>query len=732
MSDPRPALPAVVTGRRDHATTLLRRHGVFQPRWRDAEAGKPRQLTALASTSDPVDWGWAREVLVHAPGAVDWKAARALLVNHDPNQIAGTLANLRLTPEGLETDATLLAGATMASGVTVEAAIEAGALRGISIGYNYLPEDTTWDEDTRTLTVRKWRVLEVSLTPIPADDEASLRSRSAHGEAMTRHHHTRATAPISGKNMPTFSEWLAARGLNPTTITAEQRAVLEADYAAAKGRAAAAADADEEDAADGAAEEDAEDGADAEADTERAAASSERARAEAMREQRAIAKQAKSLGLEPDEFVGLTRAAAKNAMLKALTVRNATAKPIAPVVGAPATVDYDQLDKATDAFTGALAHRAGVRSAELDKHKVNNPMLGGGLQHAIREYCAMMGVDTRGWTNKDIAGYALGRPELMSTRSQRAGANVGVGQFGSFVFLNAITKIVAKGFEFGSQSARYRPLVQEQVVPDFKQFSIGSLSVGNLIKTAELMVFPELDKAEGVYNSTALMWGGTLSLSIQALVSDDTAQFDRLLRMAGAIADKTIDRRVFQKLLMGTSTAENTSTWTNNTTSGGSLVYTTADLGAAARGKLAIVRAALMNKAGKDTNPYGNIPRYLVVGPTREVEAQAIVGGSGPALQAGEAQVATRTMDVVATPWLEATALTGNSTTSYYLLADPNEVTALVVSKVRGFENIQVTPYDAGAVAGFNWKLWLPFEADLVSDTVSGTKYFPGAQQGTT
>ncbi len=722
----RPALPAVVVGRRDATPAVLRRHAVFQPRWREAEAGKPRQLTALASTSDPVDWGWAREVLVHAPGAVDWKAARALLVNHDPNQIAGTLSNLRLTPDGLETDATLLPGAMMASGVAVDAAIEAGALRGISIGYNYLPEDTTWDEDTRTLTVRKWRVLEVSLTPIPADDEASLRSRSAHGEAMTRHHNPRPTAAISGKIMPTFSEWLAARGLNPTTITAEQRALLEADYAIAKGRAAAAADADAEDAADGGADEEAEDGADAEADTERAAASSERARAEAMREQRAIAKQAKSLDLDPAEFVGLTRAAAKDAMLGALTVRNATPKPLAPVVGAPATVDYDQLDKARDAFTGALAHRVGVRSAELDKLKVNNPMVGGGLQHAIREYCAMMGVDTRGWTNKDVAGYALGDTSLMSVRAQR------VGQFGSFVFLNAITKIVARGFEFGSQSSRYRQLVSDQVVPDFKQFSIGSLSVGNLIKTAELMAFPELDKAEGVYNSTALMWGGTLALSVQALVSDDTAQFDRLLRMSGSIADKTIDRRVFQKLLMGTSAAEGTSTWTNNTTSGGSLVYTTADLGAAARGKLALVRAALMNKAGKDSNPYGNIPRFLVVGPTREVEAQAIVGGSGPGLQAGEAQQAVRSMEVVATPWLEATALTGNSTTSYYLLADPNEVTALVVSKVRGFESVQVTPYDAGAVSGFNWKLWLPFEADLVSDTVSGTKYFPGAQQGTT
>ncbi len=725
MRDPRSDLPAVIVGRRDLPPTTLRRHGVFEPKWREAEAGKPRQLTALASTAQPVDWGWAREVLVHAEGAVDWKSARALLVNHDPNQIAGTLANLRMTAEGIETDATLLAGATMASGVKVEDAIQAGALRGISIGYTYLREDTAFDEESRTLTVRKWRLLEVSLTPIPADDEASLRARSMHAEALSTHH--RAAAPIEEGPM-TFAQWLAARGLDLTKITAEQRALLEADFNTAKARAADAKD----DAADADDEEDAkDDGADEEAESERAAAGSEKRRAEMLAEQRGIATMAKSHGLDAGDYIGMTRDKANSKMLRDLAAKNQTAEPKQPIT-ARSTVDYDQLDKAADAFTGALAHRVGVRSAELDKHKANNPMIGGGMRHAIREYARLMGVDTRGWSEKDVAGFALGDPSLMSVKAQRAGSNVGVGQFGSFVFLNAITKIVARGFEMGSQSARYRQVVSDQVVPDFKQFSIGSLSTGNLQKTAELMAFPELDKAEGVYNSQASMWGGTLSLSVQALISDDTAQFDRLLRMAGAIADKTIDRRVFQKLLMGTSAVETTATWTNNTASGGSLVYTTADLGAAARGKLAIVRAAFINKAGKDGNPYGNLPRFLVVGPTREVEAQAIVGGSGPALQAGEAQSSVRSMEVVATPWLEASALTGNSTTSYYLLGDPNEVTGLVVSKVRGFESVQVTPYDAGAVAGFNYKLWLPFEADLVYDLVSGTKYFPGAEQGTT
>jgi hypothetical protein len=89
-------------------------------------------------------------------------------------------------------------------------------------------------------------------------------------------------------------------------------------------------------------------------------------------------------------------------------------------------------------------------------------------------------------------------------------------------------------------------------------------------------------------------------------------------------------------------------------------------------------------------------------------------------------------LEVIATPWLEASALTGYSTTSYYLLADPNTVTGLVLTKIRGYESVQVQPYDAGAVAAMNFKLWLPFEADLHYVTISSTKTIAAAQQGTT
>jgi hypothetical protein len=87
----------------------------------------------------------------------------------------------------------------------------------------------------------------------------------------------------------------------------------------------------------------------------------------------------------------------------------------------------------------------------------------------------------------------------------------------------------------------------------------------------------------------------------------------------------------------------------------------------------------------------------------------------------------------VVTPWLEASTLTGFSTTTYYLIADPALVTGLVLSTVAGYESPQVQEYDAGAVGARKWKIWQPFEADLFwCANSAGTSLIPGAQQATT
>jgi HK97 family phage prohead protease len=658
------------------------------------------RISLIASTADAVPMGGWREVLMHDEGCIDMAAARSLLVNHDPNQLAGSISAMACDGRTLTSNAEIDADARMGSGVSVRKSVANRSLNGVSIGYAYSRADADYDESTRTVTVRKWRLMEISLTPIPADARAHVRSIPFDLDKTST---VRATPTIP--NEPNTLGDSSTVTFTPAAIPAAtlKETRMSADINKPNPQGPEAANKIDDGVA------------------------SEKARASVIQETREVAELARSHGLDPVEYIGQSKAEASLAMLRSLSEKHKTPEPKQAAV----TLHVDQADKARDAFAGALAFNAGHRSGEFAEAQRNNPLVGQGFQHAVSRYARLMGLDTQDWTKRDLAYFAVGKPEMMDARFGRS-ANVTSSMFPNFVFLNAMTKVVAKGFEMGAATSRYQKISRPNSAPDFKAFYVGGLASGNFTQTAEDTAFPELTKTEASYNDTAKMWGGTLSLTVQAIANDDTAQFDRTLGQAGAIADKTIDKRCFQKLLMGTSTSEATSTWTSNTTSGGSLVYTTGDLAAAARGKLSIVRAAFMNKVGLDGNPLGNAPRYLCVPLTREMEAMGIVGGSGPLLTAGVQQPAA-SLEVVASPWLEFSSLTGYSTTSYYLVADPDAVTGLLVTKVRGYESIQAQPYDAGAVAALNVKLWLPFEVSLFKGANSaGTTIVPGAHQGTT
>jgi HK97 family phage prohead protease len=640
----------------------------------DAEQlGAEGQINLIASTDKPVDWGSWREVLKHDGQSIDMRAARSLLINHKPDQLAGSISGMQVVNGELRSAADIDEDAKMQSGVSVRKAVKKRQLGGVSIGYSYDMKDTAFNEETRELTVNKWRLLEISLTPIPADSRAHVRSMPTE---------TTAALPAATKERTTVMPEVITPQVTPVVPPVDHAALIR-ELAESK---------------------------------EREAKAVRTLKLQTLAAEQGIDTAGIDLGSFASEAEGLTE----------LIKRKAKPTEIKPG-NTPVHTNIDAADKARDAALGAMAFNAGFKGR---KDQEGNPLVGKSMRNIIRQTAQMLGENTGNWDETDIAWYGLGRNEkIQGTRS--GPANVTTSNFSTFVFLNNITKILAMGYERGAASSQYKKICSFQTVPDFKTYNIGALGAGNLTNTVEDTAFPELTKTDGVYSNTAKMWGGTLSLTIQALKNDDLGQFNRVLSQAGGLLDKTMDRRVFQKLLMGTSSAEGTSTWTSNTTSGGSLVYTTQDLMAAARGKLGLVRTALQVKTGLDGNPTGNIPRFLICGPTREMEARAITGDNGPGLQAGVAQPSA-TMTVIPTAWLEASALTGNSTTSYYLLCDPADVTGLVVSTVQGMEGIQVEQYDAGAVAAIKYKLWSPFEADLHFISISSTNTIAAAQQGTT
>lgn len=637
-------------------------------------------LDFSASSETPVDrWGDS-EILLHGDGNVRLDRLRALgamLVNHDPNQRAGAVKEAQVDGKQLRVKAAFL---STAFGQQIQTEVAEGSLRGISVGY--VVHKWEYDEKTRTATAVDWEVYEVSLTPIPADASVGV-GRSAIPEDRWHRAVGRANPPAAPAAAQTRKETAMP---DPIDQKPQDDAAMPTHDEAAKAREIA--------------------------DLRQRAERAEIV-AYALRES-----QAHGVQFSPDEVAGLRdMGAAKDALIAKLAERHA--RPTAPV-GGRLVVTADEVDKHRSACVDGLANTI------MRKQVSGNPYAGRSLCDMGRRFAAAAGIDTGDWTRKDAANFVLGRWNDIETL-RRGAPNISSADFSSFVMLDAITKIVAMGSQAGAASVIYPRISEINRVPDFKTTKIGALGTANLQETAEGVAFPELSKSEGVFNATAKMWGGTLSLSLQALVNDDTGEFERSLRMAGAIAEKTKEKRAIQKFLRGTATTD-TSTWTNNTTSGATLVYTTADTAAAARANMFKAAAALMNKVGQDGNPLGNVPRFLLCGPTAGIYANGLLSNAN-----GNPVANSGALELLISPYFELSTLSGYSTTSYYLLADPMLVTGLIQTVISGFEGIQVNEYDAGATAARNWKIWQPFEFDLFSVANSaGTTVIPAAQQATT
>ncbi len=659
-------MPAEVLYREMRIELVKRAEGEAKP--------DPNLLRFSVSSETPVMRFGDSEILRHDAASVNLDRLRNLgcaLVNHDPNQRAAAIVSADIVDKRLEVEVRF--GST-AFAQDVQRDVKDGLLRGISVGYRV----HTWDvnEDTRTYTATDWEPFEVTFTPIPADATVGVgRDLSESWQALTRSLlSTRAAnaAPSKDISMPENTQ-PAAPAPAP-----QAPAVIPAAH-------------------------------------------DEAVRSASIQEVREISQMAESVGLRGSDYIGLRKEAAQAKIIVDMAERQKTPAPQSPVI----SITNDHADKQREAVAEAFLVRA-----NLAKPSMGNPYTGRSIRSMARVYARESGIrGANDWEAKEQAHFVLG--EHSQIAGYRDAPNITTGNFTGFVMLNAMTKVTAKGFEMaqkGLVGQSGAPIYDTQKVPDFKSYYVGGLGTANLQETAEGTPFPELTKTEGTYNDTAKMWGGTLSLSLQALINDDTAAFDRSLRQIGPIAQKTIEQRLVTKFLCGTSTSVGTSTWTSNTTSGCTPVFTTADTVAAARADVGKGPAALMGKLGLDGNPLGNMTRFLFAGPTSGLYLAGILGTAPGQIAQNAGQY-----ELVVSPWLEAAAITGNSTTSYYALSDPSLVTGLILSLISGYESPQLQEYDAGAVGARKWKTWMPMEADLFFFTnAATTKIIPGAQQCTT
>jgi hypothetical protein len=160
-------------------------------------------------------------VAVDMSGVKASNESRPVLLGHDPAAIVGHTTEVKVG------DKIQMAG--VLSGVGPAATEVTGTARNgfpwkLSVGMHVIEREFVGEKDVATfngrkfkgplVVVRKAELREISFVPIAADDKTSVRIAAQHKE----------------HNMPTFSDWLEAKGFDPEALTDIQRETLQAQY----------------------------------------------------------------------------------------------------------------------------------------------------------------------------------------------------------------------------------------------------------------------------------------------------------------------------------------------------------------------------------------------------------------------------------------------------------------------------------------------------------------------
>lgn len=666
---------------RDAGPGQFHRHRAVQARLSDTG-----EIEMEISSDDPIDMGGWREVLSHAAGAVDTSTCTALLVNHDINQIAGPVRNVRLADGRGRCSAAIAESARLASGMTVREAVQCQALRGVSIGYTYdHRRDCDIDEDQRLVTVRRWRLLEVSLTPTPADPSAGVRTFPTRSTTLFPESPMKMTI-AQLRSLITLFAALAVQ----ITERAEQGQTHDEVKAWAEAETQRARAAVQPPAP-------------VPAPIAPAADPITAARAEAQ----AIARLARSVGLPADDYVGQPLPAAQAAMLQAVAQRSAAQ---APATGPQPSGDGtgirvvadagDKLRVATRNTLHAMARLPLSDSERAESSRLHVGIAPVSIPHLIRSVALAEGHDAASWSDLDLAAFASRLIDLRSHGRRDAANNVSA-QF-STLLANASNRAIQAGLN-GYNYATWNLWCTQRMVSNFKAVTNAGLQAGMLTKTGENLALPELTLKDGGYNSTLGLYGATISLTFQALVNDELGQFMDTLRRIGAIAAQTIDRQAYYALL--------TATWTNDT--GAAPLSTLSNLD--------IPRQGLMAKLGPAGQKLGIKARYVLHDPKYAVPVQQATGAIYGPGQTTAPSNASRQIIPVESHWIaDTTLLAGALYTDYYLAGDPNLVDTVLVNFLQGLGmSPMVMPFDAGAVVSEKWKVFIPFEATVATHTDS-------------
>ncbi|WP_245006809.1 prohead protease/major capsid protein fusion protein [Pseudomonas mandelii] len=448
--------------------------------------------------------------------------------------------------------------------------VQDGILRNISVGYAVHRYEVVEEEDDKLPTYRAvdWEPLELSLVPIGFDDGAKIRS-------------AQTAADYKGQRFNTIFEVREAHQPldQPAAVanTTEENPMTEEEKRAAEDL------------------------------IRRESADAERKRSLTIRQM------AKKVGLGEDvaeDLVarGVSIADASIALIDKAAEKQGKDQPEtrnsqATVVGG---LDQSVITAKREAMQNALLNRCNPTIALIEGAREFRGMR---LLDLARECVETVGGNARGMLPQEVARAALG----CDRTAMRAAGMQTTSDF-PILLGGGVTRTLRDAYAQAPQT--WRPLGQMTTVPDFRattRAALGDISALEEVKEHGEYKYGKLEEEGAPIRVTK--FGKIIAITWEAVINDDLGALTRIPRAYGLAAAETESNLVWNLILSNPNFTDGTAIFVaghgNLAASGGAINTTT--LGAA--------RAAMRKQKSK-AGAFLNVePRYLVVGPDKELEA---------------------------------------------------------------------------------------------------------------
>lgn len=545
--------------------------------------------------------------------------------------------------------------------------VKDGILRNISVGYSvhrYVLVEGG-DDTMPIYRAVDWEPMEISIVPVGFDDGAKVRSAKTPAEYEGRRFNT--LFETRKAEVPAAQPAAVATPNEENEMTEEEKRAAEELI-------------------------------------RREAAEAERKRGTAIRAM------ARKVGLGEDfadELVerGLSPDAASAEMIDKLAERQQGEQPLGRNSQATVTGGLDSavITAKRDAMQNALLNRCNPDIALVEAGREFRGMR---LLDMAREAIEMVGGNARGMMPQEIARAALG----CDRQAVRA---AGMHTTSDFPILlgGAVNRTLRDSYAQAPQT--WRPLGQQTTVPDFRtttRAALGDISALEEVKEHGEYKYGKLEE-EGAPIRVA-KFGKIIAITWESIINDDLGALTRIPRAYGMAAAQTESNLVWNLLLSNPNYTDGKAIFVaehgNLAGSGGAINTTT--LGAA--------RAAMRKQQSK-AGAFLNVePRYLVVGPDKELEAFQFTSSNYVPAKNADINDSRNTSLIV----IVDARITGNQ---WYLYTEPGLVDTFEYAYLEGEQGVFTETREGFEVDGVEIKARLVFGAAWID--YRGAYKNPGA-----